>query len=239
MKNIFFVTSAIFTKHGQFSHDERYKQTKETLRTIKFKDPTAYVIFCDASMDRSLSQEESDDILKFTDVIINLSNSIELRQVYETTQNHDIIKNYSEMLMSLKVYNFIATNNDLKEYDRIFKISGRYVLTPNFDINEFAKHPNAIIFATRRRSQFDPAITGGLTEQFMSRLYSFPMSKITLVKDKFSVMLATFVNNLQKNIYTDMEHSMFREFSDEQDLLEVPRINVAGLLGPNKMSVED
>lgn len=239
MKNLFVITSAIHTKFGKFDGAQRLEQTIETLKSIRTKDLNAYIIISEASIDKSITAEESQQLVEYADVIINLSNNKELQDIYHSTTNHDIVKNYSEMLACIKIYNYIATTNLASSYDRVFKLSGRYLLNDNFKFETYEPIADKIVFASRRQSQFDPHITGSLSEQFMCRLYSFPMSDIRLFKTKFSVMLQTFVSNLQQNKYTDLEHSMFRDFLTLPNILELPIIGVEGQLGPNAIRVED
>lgn len=235
MRSIFIVTSAIATRHGIYDASARFEQTVKTLESIRSKDPNAYIILVESSMERSISEAETNTLLNFSDLIINLHNDSELKKIY-TIDSHDVVKNYSEMLMMIKIINYIQQN--LSGYDRVFKLSGRYILTDKFD-PEFYNGSDRIVFANRRLSQFPESLTGGLTQQFMCRLYSFPMGKLEDMKVLFYTILKKFTENYSKKIYTDLEHSMFRELGDKPDILEIPILGVSGNLGPNGEAVED
>ena len=124
------------------------------------------------------------------------------------------------------------------EYDRVFKLSGRYWLTDEFDWVAHHENPDAVVFAAARSSQFDPAMTGGIKQQYMSRLWSFPGNKIEAIRDTYqSMMLAVqiYYNNLH---YVDIEH-LLHLYSAKYPVVELDRIGVSGHLGPNGTLVTD
>jgi hypothetical protein len=241
MKNIFLITSAIHTKFGVIPDETRFYQTVETIESIRRVDQEAYVVICDASMERDVNDQERAELLRYCDDIISLSDKIELRSIYENTDNWDVVKNYSEMVMCIMMYGYMEECGLTRKYDRIFKLSGRYRLSENFNIRTYddVNLKDKVIFSKRKWSQFPPSITGGLIQQYMCRLYSFPTDRTIFVTHKFKRMLDVFVSNLEKNIYTDLEHSMFREFSDDKGTHELEKIGVIGQLGPNGCQVED
>lgn len=240
-KNIFVVTSAIHSRFGIYKADERFVQTLNTLDSIRQRDPSAYIIISEASMERPINKDEQRELLQKADTIINLHQTKELQDAYKSTGNWDLVKNYSEMFATIKVFHYISTAGMGSVYDRVFKLSGRYSLTDKFDPEIYCGPDvkDKVVFGRRMRSQFAPAYTGGITEQFMCRLYSFPTTKIEDMTAVFINMLKVFVTNLNSNIYTDLEHSMFREFAGKPDTIELPVLGVRGFLGPNGMAVED
>jgi hypothetical protein len=235
MKSLFVITSAICTKFGVYDNKMRLAQTISTLASIRKYMPDAAILIAEASGGRSIDKHESNELLKYADSIINLSSSPEILNLYSSTENWDVVKNGSEMMSCIKVYNYLLASET--KYDRIFKLSGRYKLNDNFDVNVFRNNPDKIIFANKRSSQFSPETTGGLVQQYMCRLYSFPGSELQNMCGIFGQMFSDFIDTLNKKQYRDLEHLMHKYLHDKA--MEIPTIGVEGLLGPTGKFVKD
>jgi len=239
MKTVFVITSAIATKHGVFTPEQRLEQTVNTLTSIRQRTTDAYLLILDSSMERALNQEEKGKLLANADAIIDLHTDQDIKAIYDNVESHDIVKNQSEMIILSKGFSYVRAH--LKEYDRVFKISGRYELTDNFNISLYDQPELKGKFVVKRRfaSQFPANLTGGISAQFMCRLYSFPYDRLTEMVNAHTNMLMAFSHNIQRGIYTDLEHSLFRQFGNSPSTAEVETIGVRGILGPNGVAVED
>jgi len=187
-----------------------------------------------------LSNEQRDIIQQFVNVLIDFSKEEAVQKLYHSTDNWDVVKNLTEITCFGQVLQMILDNK--KEYegvDRFFKLSGRYVLNDDFKISDYDNRKDKIVFAGRRKSQFDPKLTGGVAEQFMSRCWSFPASEIEKIQKAYTAMRLCQVDILQKGGYLDIEHLLFLYLAAELNILEVEKIGVQGLLGPNGILVKD
>ena len=243
LQAMFLVTSAIHTKHGKFTAEERLTQTVETLRSIKDRLPYAKILLFDSGVAAPLSAEEKAQLTPFTTELFEFGTDEQVKGIYASTDNWDVVKNFTELVVFTKMLNILVQNPDmLKGIDRVFKLSGRYLLTDDFLKNEpLYKHPGAAdkyIFANRRNSQFAPQLTNGLQQQLMSRLWSWPASKTSLVLARYQVMTEDFIGSLNAKQYRDLEHLLLRYFSGP-NLVEVGMIGVEGMLGPNGQVVKD
>jgi len=238
MKPLFIISSAIRTKHGKFSATERLQQTIETLKSIRDRIPDAKILVNESSGEQSITQEENNKLSRYADWIENYSSDPQVQEIYKSTNNWDIVKNYTEMLVTAKSLYILETYSP--ESSRIFKLSGRYQLTNDFDLNKY-DDPNLTskyIFSARRNSQFPTNVTNGLTHQLMSRLWSWPTNKSDLVLARYKIMLEDFTNSLNQNNYRDIEHLLFKYF-EGPNLFEFPIIGVTGQLGPTARQVSD
>lgn len=248
MKTLFLVLSAIRTKHGCFSYDQRLEQTLDTIKSIRKKVPDAIININESSAEGFLTTEEFEKLKNAgANGIYDYSKDPQVQQIYKATENWDIIKNYTEMLITAKSLLSTGSYEDFKTVsyhnhyiDRVFKLSGRYQLSESFDINNFTYEAlnDKYIFTNRRSSQFPSNITGGLTHQLMSRLWSWPMNKTKLVYARYELMIEHFVTMINKGLYVDIEHLMLKYF-DGPNLVELPNIGVTGKLGPNGIIVSD
>ncbi len=242
-KSLFLLSSAIHTKHGQFTSKERMDQTLNTLKSIKEKIPDSSIILAESSAKQSVTDDEIKALSKYAN-IFNFHNDPQILSIYENSgDNWDIVKNYTELIVFNKLLHYLISpeNHSLVEgIERVFKLSGRYNLTNDFHLENFFKndYKDYYIFSQRRESQFDSKITNGLTYQYMSRLWSFPCHKMVGVYCRYVLMLEDFIGSLKNSQYRDIEHLLFRYF-DGPYVYELPVIGVEGNIGPNKAYIRD
>ena len=241
MKPLFLVTSAIHTNHGKFSTAERFAQTIQTLESIRIKVPEASIFLLESSATSSISEEEANTLKPFLNGLLNYHDDTHIQEIYKSAGNNwDVLKTATEINVFIKTLDFIVRQQPqlLKDVDRIFKLSGRYYLNDNFDLAIHLNHPDNYIFATRRNSQFPNHITGGLTMQLMTRLWSFPASKTALMFYRYNLMLEDFMGSIGQKKYRDLEHLILK-YVEGPYLTEIEKIGVSGTLGPNGINVED
>jgi hypothetical protein len=242
MNTLFIVSSAIHTKYGTFTEEQRLNQTIETFKSIQEHDSTAKILLNDAGAEKSITKKEAELLNPYLCGILSYFEDEQVQQIYNAIDNADIVKNYTEMLTTAKTLNFILQQQPqiIQNINRIFKISGRYKLNDNFDINKFSGEDIAdkYIFSSRKLSQFPPQLTGGLTYQFMSRLWSWPTNKTTLVLYRYNLMLEYFQAMIDKHLYVDIEHLLLK-FFDGPNIVEYPSIGIEGAIAPNGNAVKD
>lgn len=234
MKPAFIVTSAINTKFGVFSSEERLAQTLDTIKSIRIRVPDPVIFLVEMSA-VPLTKEQKDILQASVDAVVDCSADGTVQEIYKS-DNWDIVKNLTEILC------FGETLPLIEQYvgncDRIFKVSGRYLLNENFLTNAYDAYPDKIVFARRRTSQFSPLTTGGATEQYMSRCWSFPTSELRNVTEMFKEMRTSMVDRVQAGGYIDIEHLLFQKV-DPTRVVELDTIGVEGNIGPNGNFVKD
>lgn len=105
------VNKTIFTKQ------QRFDQTKKTIESIKKYIPNSKIIIIDGS----LSEDDKKYFIENTDHVLDI----------RTLQSES--KAECEGYQVIEVLKYILDNN--LQFDRFFKISGRYWLTEEFNIN--------------------------------------------------------------------------------------------------------
>lgn len=135
MENIVLITSIIKTPNIPLSYgtrsiytsEERFEQTKLTIQTIKEKIPNCKIFIVECS---ELSDDEKDYFIKNCDYVLNLYYNIELRnKMYSKS------KALGEGTMTISALEFLENQNIY--YDNLIKVSGRYFLSENFNIEKF------------------------------------------------------------------------------------------------------
>lgn len=235
----FLITSALNTKFGVFSKDQRLEQTLATIESIKQKIPSAKVVLLEMGA-ISLTDIQRTTLLQQVDRMIEFSSDTSVQNLYHSTDNWDIVKNVTEVTCFANAMRQLQSENYLDDVQRIFKISGRYKLTKDFDINLYntSQYQDMIVLSKSRNSQFSSKLTGGITQQFMSRLWSWPVNLNEEIIAAYDQFLAYMFERIQAGGYADVEHTLYK-FLDHTKILQVDRVGIAGRIGPNGLAVED
>lgn len=124
-KHKLFIVSSVIFCDSFFTPENRLKQTMETLQSLKNKDPDCLILIVEGSEYNWYSHQFDDDIMIHYTTNVN--------QYSSRNKSAGEIILLSNCLDSF-IFNNIIQNVDI---ERIFKISGRYVLTDDF---EFKNH---------------------------------------------------------------------------------------------------
>jgi len=237
MKSLFLMTSAINTKFGVYSPEQRFAQTFNTINSIKLYAPGADIALIEMA-GVPLTPEQLDKLKPHVRLVFDFTGDEEVKGIYESTDNWDIVKNCTEVMITAKVLRSLMSTGQTVNYDRLFKITGRYELNENFNYSYFDTVPDRIVFLDRKTSQFPPQVTGGLTEQLMTRLFSWPADSTEAMAETYEEGFLAMAERLSEGGYIDIEHMMLK-FLPEGQLTEIPKLGLSGLLGPNGMKVDD
>ena len=159
------MSSAIETRFGLFNTNQRLLQTANTLNTIYEKVPDAKVYIVESSAE-NLDPEIKAKLEKTCHCIFDLSGNDRLKQVAQF-DNWDFVKNYSEIIAFHSAFKAFEESKLLDGFDRIHKISGRYVLNDNFNTKVYDKYSDKIIFSKKVKTTFENM---GVDHQYISRL---------------------------------------------------------------------
>lgn len=241
MPALFLITSAIRTRHGIFSTEERLNQTITTLDSIKKYAPESKIILLESSAESSITDEEAAILNPYLIALLNFNHDQQVKDIYNAAgDNWDVAKNITELTVFGKALNFILKEQPqlMDGIDRVFKLSGRYTLNENFNMEVHNESKNQYVFSSRRPSTFPIFVTNGLTQQVMSRLWSWPANKTSLVFFRYNLMVEDFIGCNHQGKYRDTEHLLLKYF-DGPHIKEIPIIGVEGQIGPNGALVKD
>lgn len=195
MKIAFVVGSFITPYKGGsksvYSVQERIEQTHETLKSIRERCPDATIYFVEGSL-TDISECNFD-----YDVLLRPAEDVEARKILYTKT-----KSFGECVMMVHA----ASNVPLEEYDIVFKISGRYVLTDDFNPENFSQETFTF---------YDHGQWG-----YETTLYSFPGSLKSRWKEALLKTLDHMYNNKVESIEISFRH-----------VLKVKNIHIASKLG--------
>lgn len=127
---------------------------------------------------------------------------------------------------------------ELRTVDRIFKISGRYQLSPLFDPAVYADHKDRYVFKKRTASWMEDAKTAlGIDSCYQSRLWSFPADKLADCTERYGNIVADCMEISQTH-YIDIEHLLFKHMGPEISA-ELDYLHLMGSIAPNGTLIYD
>jgi hypothetical protein len=218
--NVFIVTSALLTQAGVFDTIQRFNDTLDTLKSIREKDPTATVFLADISV--APLGGMIDELQEYCKVV-----SFNDHHAVKMFSSHGM-KSHGETVILMEMLNFIKRQGIV--CDRIFKLSGRYVLDDGFDISYYTDKQGHYVFKRRNQTWMNPVVSGA-THCLDTRLFSLCSS---LADDYFDI--------LQKNLsilgQLDTEHVHFLNIPKDK-LVEVDRVYCTGMIARTGELVRD
>jgi hypothetical protein len=136
--DIFFICSVIKTSNNPWYHtslrspftpEERFKQTLETIESIRRLNDNTKILLVDCS---DIDKDMEETLKNKLDYYIQLYTNEHIRNICRNSRQ----KGHGEILQTKAVIDFIKENNI--EFKRLFKISGRYFLNENFSKENYS-----------------------------------------------------------------------------------------------------
>lgn len=132
----FLILSTIDTEHSVYTRQERLNQTLETINSIHTHAPGAKIAFIDNSV-KPLSVDEQELISSRIDLWINYRGNLFTTWVSTSGHRSDgAMKGINELLLMERAMPLLKEHGLVNR--RVFKISGRYRLTPQFNLVEYS-----------------------------------------------------------------------------------------------------
>lgn len=245
MSNIVLLTSALYTNYGIYDPKERIQQTLETAQSAKKYIPDAVVVLVDNSKVDVLNEDsdEFNELLDTVDYYLDNCEDPDIELFHRTCDNYDIGKNAMEALGMTKALRHMLADEDmqkeLKDCHRIFKLSGRYRVTDQFDIEKFDNEntKDKYVFKQSQPSWINPEDTG-VNTLLQTRLWSFTPSLLEDTSEMYKNIIETMLKLFNEQKYIDNEHAMSK-FIPKDKLVELETVGLEGNIAPNGMMVID
>ena len=238
MKYSVFVTSAVNASFSVYTPDQRLQQTLATIASVRKYLPEAEVTVVECSVP-AVNADMEKALADKADHFVSLSNDTNVIFMTENGDRGDVTKNLTEAIVLRRLMAVAAKQKWFAKSDRIFKISGRYMLNDKFDITAHTDAANADKFVFRKKnlSQFRPEHTG-VPLQYQTRLYSFA----PVLFDRYCAVLDQMIKTMQdyfnQGKYIDIEH-LWWKLLDSKEITELDKIGVTGNIAPNGQQIDD
>lgn len=244
-KFLFLVGSALNHFQGKdysvFSTEQRFLQTLETVKSIKEKDPNAYICIYEGS-ETSIDQEYRDKFLEISDLFLECYNDPIMKVLYENLHRDSSRITYVKSLLECRCLQItlthIAQHNLFNDVQRIFKLTGRYTLNNNFDIQDYR---SKLLINKYVMKVYDYEKRFENPENMYANLYGCGGNVVTglwsfdryLFNDIMNVLQNSFEYMEEAIRFTsgmDIEHS-FYHFIDRNNILNVSTLGVNVIKG--------
>jgi hypothetical protein len=239
-KVLFLVTSAVNTLWGN-SQIVRFTETVNTINSINANFNNADIWLLESGFKiikkkyldtlpknvtvKSFSEDKN--IIKF--IKGSMEYSIKYTAMRKTKQSHKdnlkltFLKNRTESYVFRKILN----NENFKKYDRIFKLSGRYVLSPNFNI-KLHDDNNYVFYKSIDTNQ--ASISEKYSKIYPCFCWSMNGKKINEIKKIFTDLEKELEKKYENLEYMDIEHLLYDKI-DNDKVTELNEIGIFANIG--------
>lgn len=241
-KVLFLVSSAINVAFGK-NEKTRFAETINTINSINANFSNADIWLLDSGF-KPIDQKwldhlpnnvvikdfwEDPKIIQFMKEGIVFSDKGDLK--YQSTDGKSLKShmrlNYIKNRTEIYVFNHILNNNQFNEYDRIFKISGRYALSPNFNIEQHSQE-SKIVF--KKAVPSNQGTIKDVDKLYFCFCWSADPLIIKNVRSLFKNTEEWLLNRFDQILIGDMEHGIY--FSADSNFIhEVPELGIFAKIG--------
>ena len=213
--NIVVITSCLAPTIGVFTPEERTEHTKVSILSAREQLPGCKIILTDVSL--FPIRELRKQIYDLVDIFLDGNGDESI--VNYSKNGH---KSRGELLLFKSTLDFISDNIDLKDCERIFKLSGRHNITKEFTLDEYGPSTkDKYVFKKAVKSWIDPE-----WRLYETRLWSLTPANI----DNYNQQFPFFFNSCDGRF--DIEHAYYK-YLNKNDVVEFDNIWVEGRIAPN------
>jgi len=256
MKFLFLVGLAL--KHFQedkfsaYDEEQRFQQTLETIECIRNKVPESYVVLFECSS-KPIDEKKKDILKEKADLFLEFYKEPVLQQIYENLEKRPELITYGKSLLEtrglLNALYAIKQHNLFSDSQRVFKLTGRYLLNDDFDIKDYESKFLEGKYVLKRY-EYLPQEAENYDEKELENVYAYLYgAKGMMITGLWSfdrMLFNEIVESLEKSfIYmekmmqytsgTDVEHSLYR-FINKDNIISIPNLGltmVKGMSGEN------
>lgn len=255
-KFLFLISSAINhfceSKYSAFTKEERFLQTLETIQCVREKVPDSYIVLFECSF-KSIENEYKEILKNKCDLFLDFSTEPVIQAIYENIEKRPELIVYGKSLLETR--GLLNTLYEIQKYNlfndsqRIFKLTGRYLLNEYFDVSDYQSkffEKKYII----KKYDYLPQEADNFNEQNLENVYAYLYGAsgmmITglwsfdrmLFKETVEALVKSF-DYMEKMIqYTsgiDVEHSLYR-FLNQKNIVSISNLGltmIKGMSGEN------
>lgn len=256
MKFLFLVGSAL--KHFQedkfsaYDEEQRFNQTLETIECIRKKVPESYVVLFECSS-RPIQEKKKDILKEKCDLFLEFYNEPVIKQIYENLEKRPELITYGKSLLEtrglLNALYTIKQHNLFSDSQRVFKLTGRYLLNDDFNIQDYESkflEGKYILkryeYLPQEAENYDEkelenvyAYLYGSRGMMITGLWSFDRMLFNEAVEALEKAFKYMEKMIQYTAGTDVEHSLYR-FIDKKNIITIPNLGltlVKGMSGEN------
>lgn len=236
MKTAFIITSAVnFKGCSPIEGIERLQQVVHTIDSIRSRveDPDIFLvdsgntklsekqlaIFPKGITVLSLSQHP---IINIIQQDAEIASQKMVKNYSSAGKSQDEVKNFLKMGYIKSITEHFALDStfqtyDFSKYDLIFKISGRYFLNDDFDIQKFSKSSISVLKLEKEAG-------------VCTRLWSFSGNLFEEIKGNWHLVLKMMLDKFKANENTDIEQDLYLALLKDKPHMSLEKLGVSGIV---------
>lgn len=243
MNDVFLITSALYTPYGCFSFEERLEQTINTALSIRQRVPNALIYLLEGGT-TELKIKLREKLLEHYNDVIDFSNhdSIVKAHQFSTDSVGHTIKGPIESLMLAEACKMLLfTGKPNIDVQRVFKVSGRYELTDDFNLLDHHNAKGKYLFLNKAKA--GQLATVGKPLMIFSEfcyetvMYSFCGSLLEKAYYNYSNIFNNILDVYSTQNYIDVETMTYITVSTH-DVFEISTIGLTGKLAHDGSEVK-
>lgn len=234
MNNIFCVISAIGNDYGAFTYKERFQQLLESIDSINTYAPDSDIVIVDAS-EVELPGEDVAKLKNISTKFISIHNDqyVQFLRYHskDPSANKFEKKTVGEIQAMIAFLNYL--NASEKEYDRVYKLAGRYKLNEHFNFSDYNDKKEHCVFLTKE-DWYGKWV-------FRIRLWSFDYKSLNLITGLFYKIQKHTYDLVTNTKELEIVEYVFTKMIEEYQIpyKTVDRIGVCGLSGVNSTKIDE
>lgn len=254
MKFLFLIGSALKhfqqDKFSEYSEQQRFEQTLKTIESVREKVPESYIVLFECSSS-SISEKHKDVFRDKCDLFLEFYDEPVLKQIYENIEKRPELITYGKSLLEtrglLNSLYFIAQNNLFSDSQRIFKLSGRYLLNEDFNIDDYKSRFLEDRYVIKKYEYLKEEMNNYKPEEKMDNVYAYLYGAEGMMVTglwSFDRMLFPEIVKSLENAFiymermiqytagTDIEHALYR-FLNKKNVVSTNNLGLTAVKGMN------
>jgi len=239
MKTTFIVTSAVHSRFGIYTWNQRLAMTLDTIRCLRERVSGCKIVINEVSGSGVVAETEQ-ALMDAVDLYLDFTTNSEVNHIYSNPawyNNWDVVKNLTELTTFPQSLRILQDAGEIDDQDRVFKMSGRYLLNEKFDLG-FYQQPeikDKVVIGKSVSSQFPVEVTG-MNMQYMCRLLSWPRHLHKDMIGWYEQGRDYMKRRMSLGGYADIEHCLYYAIP-KGHVQEIDEVGVYGNIAPNGIPI--
>lgn len=251
MKFLFLIGSSL--KHFQeekfsaYDEEQRFDQTLKTIQSVRDKVSNSYIVLFECSA-YPIDEKYKEVLKDKCDLFLEFYGEPVLKQLYENISVRPELITYGKSLLEtrglLNTLYVIKKHNLFSDSQRVFKLTGRYLLNDDFDIKDYQSKflENRYIikkydYLVQEENVLDEktlenvyAYLYGAKGMMVTGLWSFDRMLFNESVESLEKAFLYMEKMIQFTAGTDIEHSLYR-FLNKQNIISIPNLGLTVIKG--------
>jgi hypothetical protein len=224
---------------SEYDTEQRFQQTLDTIQSIRTKVPNSYICLFECSY-KPIPEKYKIILKEKSDLFLELYDDYGMKIIYENLKSNPNLLIFGKSLLETRgllcaLYH-IRENEVFRDAQRIFKLTGRYLLTDDFDIKDYESKLLENYYVAKVFEYSKNEMDNQSYNNFYAFVYKSTGSMVTglwsfdklLLNETIEVLEKSFVymeKMIQCTTGIDIEHSLYY-YIDKNKIIKTSNLGV-------------